>query len=45
MNNAIISICEAVNNPFIKERASDQLDFVPLLPIFLNTFKYFYLFI
>jgi len=39
MNNALRAICECVGRPFYKERASDELDFVPLLPKFLNTFK------
>lgn len=39
MSQALQSICEVVCRPFQKERASDELDFVPLLPDFLNTFK------
>jgi len=39
MNNAIKAICESMNQPFYKERASDELDYVPFLPRFLNSFK------
>jgi len=39
MAEAIISICESGSHPFKKNKASDDLEFVPLLPNFLNTFR------
>ena len=32
MADAIISVCESASNPFKKSKASDDLEFVPLLP-------------
>jgi hypothetical protein len=43
MADAIIAICESGSNPFKKNKSSDDLEFVPLLPVFLNTLRYFFL--
>jgi hypothetical protein len=39
MNNALRAICECASAPFKKNRTSDELEFVPVLPVFLNCFK------
>jgi hypothetical protein len=39
MAGAIVKITEVASLPFKKNKASDELKFVPLLPEFLNCFK------
>lgn len=42
MVGAIVKICEVASIPFKKTKASDELKYIPLLPEFLNCFKYFF---
>ena len=39
MNQALRYICESASYPFKKNRASDELEFVPLLSEFLSSLK------
>ena len=39
MNNSLIAICECASYPFKKNKASNEIKFVPKLPEFLNCFK------
>ena len=39
MNQSLKSICECASFPFKKIRASDELEYVPLLSQFLSSFK------
>ena len=39
MNQALINICQCASSPFKKQKCSDELKFVPLLPGFLDCFK------